>query len=104
MTYRFLPKSTLCLGKSVEILDLAADAALELGDLLRGASNARDPHFDSSVIDVTDSNGILQGVLLNGGEEVRPFDFAADSAFDPRYLVSASILQASRSVTGLLLR
>ena len=94
MTYRFLPKPTLCLSKTLQSLDLAADAAFKLGDLLRGTSNAGDTLFDSSVIDVTDSNGVLQGVLLNCGEEVHTFDLEANRAFDPRYLVLASILQS----------
>lgn len=56
-------------------------AALELGDLLRGAANAGDPHLDSRFIDITNGNGVLQSVLLNCREEIHSFDFAADGTF-----------------------
>ena len=102
-THRFLPEPTLCLCKPFETFDLATDATLQFGHLLRRAGNAGNPQIDSSVINVADGNGVLQGVLLNCGEEIYRFHFAANSAFDPGYLVSARILQAGRSVTGLLL-
>lgn len=85
-THRFFPEPTLCLSKSFETFDLATDATLELCHLLRRAGNARHPHLDSSVINIADGNGVLQGVLLNCGEEIYRLDFAADSAFDPRVL------------------
>lgn len=102
MTYRFLPKPTLCLGESIETLDIAADAALELGDLFGSAGNARDPLLDSSVIDITNGNGILQCVLLNCGEEIHCFDFAADGTFDPKYLCQLAFCkQAGASLAYL---
>ena len=42
--------------------------------------------------------------MLDCGEEVDGLYFAANSAFDPMYLGSASVLQAGGRVTGLLIR
>lgn len=51
-TYRVLPKSTLCLGESVEVFDLFTDTAFQLNNLLWCAGNTRNPAFDGGILNL----------------------------------------------------
>ena len=65
-TYRVLPISTLCLGKPVKVFDLFADTALQLGDLLWCAGDARDPPFNGGISNLASRYAILKLELLDG--------------------------------------
>ena len=81
-TYRILPKSTLCFGKSVKVFDLFTDAALQLSDLLWCAGNARNPPFDGGISNLAGRYAVLKLELLNCREEVDGLGLTANSAFD----------------------
>lgn len=85
-TYRVLPKSTLCLGESVEIFDLFTDTAFQLSNLLWCAGNTRNPAFDGGISNLAGRQAVLELELLNCREEINGLGLVANSAFDPELI------------------
>lgn len=82
-TYRVLPKSTLCLGESTQVLDLFANTALQFRDLLWCAGNARNPPFEGGIFNLTGRHAILEFELLDSGKKVYGLGLVTNATFNP---------------------